>query len=71
EGGSQQPSAPNFYHEGTVTKSAAIHIRVAPAIKKAAEKAAEADRRSVASLVEKILVEHLVEAGYLKPAAAE
>ncbi len=50
-------------------KTAAIHIRVAPAIKKAAERAAEADRRSVASLVEKVLVEYLARDGYLKPGA--
>ena len=50
-------------------RTAAIGIRVEPAIKNAAERAAAADRRTVASLVEKILVEWLQEHGHLPKAA--
>lgn len=53
-----------------MVRSAAIAVRVEPKIKQAAEKAAAADHRSVASLLEKLLVQHLREAGYL-PAANE
>jgi hypothetical protein len=49
-----------------MTRSASIGIRVEPEVKAAAEKAAAADRRTVASLIEKLLVEYLEEQGYLK-----
>ena len=49
-----------------MTRDFAISIRVEADVKKAAEKAAEADHRSVASLVEKLLIEHLKAGGYLK-----
>jgi hypothetical protein len=48
-----------------MVRTANIGIRVEPAIKDAAEKAAAADHRSVASLIEKLLVEHLRATGYL------
>lgn len=48
-----------------MARTAAIHIRVEPDVKVAVEQAAEADRRTVASLVEKLLVEWLRERGYL------
>lgn len=48
-----------------MTKTAAISVRVDPKIKAAAQKAAAADRRTVASFVENILVEYLVKKGYL------
>ena len=48
-----------------VTKDAAIGVRMAGEIKQAAAKAAAADRRSVSSLMEKLLVEYLVSEGYL------
>lgn len=48
------------------TRTASIGIRVQPEIKTAAEKAAQADHRTVASLVEKLLIEHLRDKGYLK-----
>jgi hypothetical protein len=51
---------------GAVTRTAAIGIRVEPEIKAAVEKAAAADRRTVASFIEKILVEYLEEHGHLK-----
>jgi hypothetical protein len=47
-------------------KDSAISVRVTADIKGAAEKAATADRRSLASLVEKILAEWLRANGYLK-----
>ena len=46
-------------------KTAAIGVRVDPKIKEAAERAAEDDHRSVASLLEKLLTEYLTEKGYL------
>ena len=48
-----------------MNKTAAISIRVAPEIKEAVKKAAEDDRRTLASFVEKLLVDHLKEKGYL------
>jgi hypothetical protein len=47
-------------------KDSAISVRVTTEVKAAAEKAAAADSRSVASLVEKILAEWLREKGHLK-----
>jgi len=49
----------------TETRSAPIGIRVTPKVKAAAGKAAAADHRSVASLIEKVLIEHLKAKGYL------
>lgn len=46
-------------------KTAAIGVRVDPKIKEAAERAAADDHRSVASLLEKLLTEYLIEKGYL------
>lgn len=46
-------------------KTSALGLRVEPAVKAALEKAAKDDRRSVASLVEKILSEWLEGRGYL------
>jgi len=47
-------------------KNVAISVRLPEPVKKAAEKAAAADTRSVASLVEKLLTEWLKAEGYLK-----
>lgn len=47
------------------TKSATLNLRIEPKIKDAAEKAASNDRRSLTSLVEKLLVDHLRKKGYL------
>jgi hypothetical protein len=47
-------------------RSSPIGIRVTPTVKAAAEKAAAADHRSLASLIEKLLIEHLRAGGYLK-----
>lgn len=46
-------------------KTEALNVRIEPSIKKAIAKAAKDDRRSTASMVEKILVEWLDEHGYL------
>lgn len=47
-------------------KNTAISVRVSEAVKRAAEKAAKDDSRSLASLVEKLLAEKLKAMGYLK-----
>jgi hypothetical protein len=52
-------------HALTAMKTEALSVRVSPAMKKAVEKAAKDDRRSTASMVEKILVQWLDEHGYL------
>ena len=49
-----------------MVRSASIGIRVEPEIKAAIEKAAEDDRRTVAALIEKVMVEWLQTKGYLK-----
>jgi hypothetical protein len=46
-------------------KTAQVNLRLEPALKEAAEKAAESDRRSLTSLVEKLLVDHLRTTGFL------
>lgn len=48
-----------------MARTAAIGVRVEPNVKAAAEKAAAADHRTVASLLEKLLVEFLKDNGYL------
>jgi hypothetical protein len=47
-------------------KTPSLGVRVQPETKRALEKAAKADLRSVSSLVEKILTEWLRAHGYLK-----
>lgn len=46
-------------------KSAQVNLRIDPALKEAAEKAAADDHRSLTSLVEKLLSDHLRSKGYL------
>ena len=48
------------------TKSAQVNLRLSPRLKAAAEKAAADDHRSLTSLIEKLLSEHLKANGYLK-----
>ena len=43
-----------------------IGFRVEPAVKEAAERAAADDRRSLSSLIEKVLIEFLQRRGYLR-----
>ena len=50
------------------TKSATLNLRIEPDIKEAAEKAAAEDRRSLTSLVEKLLVDYLRKKGHLPKA---
>lgn len=52
----------------TRIKSATLNIRIDPALKAAAEKFATDDHRSITSLIEKLLTDHLRANGYLKPA---
>ncbi len=47
------------------SKTANLNLRIDPALKEAAARAAEDDRRSLTSLIEKLLVEHLKTTGYL------
>jgi hypothetical protein len=53
-----------------MAKTDALSVRVPSAVKKAVEKAAKDDRRSAASLVEKIVTEWLTKQGYLKSEGA-
>jgi hypothetical protein len=46
-------------------KTAQVNLRMNPALKEAAEKAAADDQRSLTSLIEKLLTEHLKRKGYL------
>jgi hypothetical protein len=46
-------------------KTAQVNLRIAPALKNAAEKAAADDQRSFTSLIEKLLTEYLRKKGYL------
>lgn len=47
-------------------KTATLNLRIDPGLKAAAEKFAGDDQRSVTSLIEKLLTEHLKAKGYLK-----
>ena len=48
---------------GKTLKTATINVRISPELKDAAERAAAKDRRSLTSLIEKLLDDHLREAG--------
>lgn len=65
-----RPQIPDRPQRGP-TRTAAIGIRVEPAIKEAVERAAAADRRTVASLTEKVLVDWLKANGHLPTDAGE
>ncbi len=52
-------------------RDAALSIRVKPVLKTALEVAAKDDRRSMASMAEKILIEYLEAKGYLLQGAAD
>jgi hypothetical protein len=47
-------------------KTAQVNLRIEPALKEAAEKAAAADQRSLTSLIEKLLTDYLKKTGFLK-----
>jgi hypothetical protein len=46
-------------------KTATLNLRIEPAIKRAIEQAARAERRSVTSYVEMLVIPHLRAGGYL------
>jgi len=48
-----------------MTKTSALSVRVTEETKRAVEQAAEADGRSVASYVERLVTAHLKERGFL------
>jgi len=47
-------------------KSHPVSVRLAPKVKKAAERAASNDARSLSSLLQKILQDYLKASGYLR-----
>jgi hypothetical protein len=49
-------------------RSAQFNMRIDPELKEAAEKAAADDRRSLSSLIEKLLTDYCRERGFLKDA---
>lgn len=51
-------------------KTAQVNLRLEPALKEAAERAAADDHRSLTSLIEKLLSDYLRERGYLSKAIA-
>ena len=48
------------------SKTAPVSVRLPPEVKTAAEKAAKADTRSLSSLIEKLITDHVKAKGYLK-----
>lgn len=54
-----------------MARTAALGIRIEPIVKKALEEAAKADRRTVASYVEMLIVADLETKGFLPKGAAE
>jgi hypothetical protein len=52
-----------------MAKTAAIGIRIEPELKDAIEHAAKAERRSVASYIEKLIADDLEKKGLLPPSA--
>lgn len=55
-----------FYTVARETKTAQVNLRLPPSLKRAAEKAAADDARSLTSLIEILLRDHLRAKGYLK-----
>lgn len=51
-------------------RSAQLNMRIDPVLKEAAEEAAADDRRSLSSLIEKLLTDYCREHGYLEDAAS-
>lgn len=47
-------------------KTAQVNLRIDPDLKTLADKAAEADQRSLTSLIEKLLTDYLKKQGFLK-----
>jgi hypothetical protein len=57
---------PRYMAQEQETKTALVNLRIRPSLKQAAEKAAADDHRSLTSLIEKLLADHLRKKGYLK-----
>ena len=49
------------------TKSAALNLRINPALKEALRTAARLDHRSIANMVEKLIIEHCEKTGISIP----
>lgn len=49
-------------------KSALVGLRIDPAVKEAAQRAAADDSRTLTSLIEKLVIDYCRERGYLPPA---
>lgn len=47
-------------------KTAQVNLRMKPALKDAAEKAASADNRTLTGLIEKLLIDYLRKHGFMK-----
>ncbi|TNJ36433.1 hypothetical protein FGE21_19945 [Phaeobacter sp. B1627] len=46
-------------------KTSQINLRISPSLKVAADRAAAADQRSLTSLIEKLLMDHLRKSGFM------
>jgi len=57
------------FTETKMAKTAAIGIRIEPELKESIEVAAKAERRSVASYIEKLIADDLEKKGLLPPAS--
>jgi hypothetical protein len=53
-------------HMPAELKTAQVNLRLQPSLKAAAEKAAAADRRSLTSLIERLLADYCKKHGFLK-----
>jgi hypothetical protein len=62
--------APRGRPKAETPKSLPASVRLPPTVKAAAEKAAKDDSRSLSSLIEKVLTDHLKAKGYLRTSAA-
>jgi len=62
--------SPRGRPKAETSKSLPVSFRLPPAVKAAAEKAAKEDARSLSSLIEKVLTDHLKAKGYLRTSAA-
>jgi hypothetical protein len=59
------PSSTNRYMPDAPPKPHPVSLRLPPDVKEAAERAAKDDTRSLSSLIQRVLVEHLKAKGYL------
>lgn len=55
----------------STTRTAQVGLRLPPAIKAAAQRAAADDHRTLTQLIEKLLADYLRERGYLKKPGAK